>query len=475
MFPGREEVPKTIIFAKTDSHADDIIQIVREEFGEGNDFCRKITYSVDKADSVLANFRNDYNPRIAVTVDMIATGTDVKPVECLLFMRDVRSRSYFEQMKGRGTRTLDKDSLRKVTPSVLTNKTHFIIVDAVGVTKSIKTDSRPLERKSGVSLNELMMNVALGNRDEDVFLSLANRLTRLDKELNTEEQKRYAEYAGGTTPRVTVQRLLDAFNEDAVEDRARKEHNLSAEAAVTPEQMQETQEAMTEEAAELFYLPDLRTFIENVRKAHDQIIDTVNIDHVNVSAWDIQHSENAGKVIAAFRDFINANKDNIIALSIIYNQSWKNRPLTLNMIEELYTALQRPPHNLNNVLLWQAYETASPGKVKTKSPERMLSDIVSLVRFELGIDKDLRPFSDMVDANFQSWVFAKNAGHIHFTPEQMNWLRMIKDFIVTSICITRDDLDLSPFDSNGGLGRFYELFGDGCEKLLDEMNLALTA
>jgi len=232
---------------------------------------------------------------------------------------------------------------------------------------------------------------------------------------------------------------------------------------------------MTEEAAELFYLPDLRAFIENVRKAHDQIIDTVNIDRVNVSAWDIQHSENAGKVIVAFRDFINVNKDNIIALSIIYNQSWKNRPLTLNMIEELYTALQKPPHNLNNVLLWQAYETASPEKVKTKSPERMLADIVSLVRFELGIDEDLRPFSDMVDANFQSWVFAENAGHIHFTPEQMNWLRMIKDFIVTSICITRDDLDLSPFDSNGGLGRFYELFGDSCEKLLDEMNLALTA
>ena len=113
LFPRRKEVPKTLIFAKTDSHADDIIQIVREEFGEGNEFCKKITYSADNPESVLSSFRNDYYPRIAVTVDMIATGTDVKPIECLIFMRDVRSKNYFEQMKGRGTRTLNKDDLQK--------------------------------------------------------------------------------------------------------------------------------------------------------------------------------------------------------------------------------------------------------------------------------------------------------------------------------------------------------------------------
>ena len=147
LFPRRKEVPKTLIFAKTDSHADDIIQIVREEFGEGNDFCRKITYSADNPESVLSSFRNDYNPRIAVTVDMIATGTDVKPIECLIFMRDVRSKNYFEQMKGRGTRVLSKEDLQKVTPSATENKDHFVIVDAVGVTKSKKSDTRPLERK----------------------------------------------------------------------------------------------------------------------------------------------------------------------------------------------------------------------------------------------------------------------------------------------------------------------------------------
>ena len=158
IFPGRTEVPKTLVFAKTDSHADDIIQIVREEFAEGNEFCKKITYKAEEdPKSVLAQFRNDYYPRIAVTVDMIATGTDVRPLECLLFMRDVRSRNYFEQMKGRGTRTLAHDDLKKVSPSAVSGKTHYVIVDAIGVTKSLKTASQPLITKALRAAQEISL------------------------------------------------------------------------------------------------------------------------------------------------------------------------------------------------------------------------------------------------------------------------------------------------------------------------------
>jgi type I restriction enzyme R subunit len=186
---GNFEVPKTLIFAKTDSHANDIIDIVREEFAEENKFCKKITYKTDEdPKSVLSQFRNDYHPRIAVTVDMVATGTDIKPLECLLFMRDVKSINYFEQMKGRGTRTIDLDSLRKVTPTAKYTKDHFVIVDAIGVTKSLKTDSRPLEKKPGVPLKDLLQAVAVGAREEELFTSLANRLTRLDKQI-TEKEK----------------------------------------------------------------------------------------------------------------------------------------------------------------------------------------------------------------------------------------------------------------------------------------------
>ena len=156
LFPGRTLVPKTLIFAKDDSHAEDIVHLVREVFGRGNDFAKKITYKAwnpeakryEKSEHLIQEFRTSPQLRIAVTVDMIATGTDIKPLECLLFLRDVRSRVYFEQMKGRGTRVLSPTDLQAVSGADARAKTHFIIVDAVGVCESDKTDSRPLGEKA---------------------------------------------------------------------------------------------------------------------------------------------------------------------------------------------------------------------------------------------------------------------------------------------------------------------------------------
>ncbi len=152
LFPSRQTVPKTLIFAKDDSHAEDIVHIVREVFAKGDDFCQKITYTSDRPEDLIRQFRTQFNPRIAVSVDMISTGTDIKPLECLVFMRSVRSSGYFEQMKGRGVRTISTDDLHAVT-SDATKKTHFIIVDAVGVCESVKTDSqsRPGEPSSNGS------------------------------------------------------------------------------------------------------------------------------------------------------------------------------------------------------------------------------------------------------------------------------------------------------------------------------------
>ncbi|HKK17673.1 MAG TPA: DEAD/DEAH box helicase family protein, partial [Opitutales bacterium] len=190
LFPGRsgEWVPKTLIFAKDDNHAEDIVKLAREEFGKGNDFCKKVTYKAGaKPDDIIKAFRTDPAFRIAVTVDMIATGTDIKPLECLLFLRDVRSQLYFEQMKGRGTRTIDTTDLLAVTPDA-GSKTRFVLVDAVGVTESDKTDSRPLERKPTVAFDKLLQNVALGVRDGDTLTSLANRLARLDRSLSEKDK-----------------------------------------------------------------------------------------------------------------------------------------------------------------------------------------------------------------------------------------------------------------------------------------------
>ena len=143
LFPSRRIVPKTLIFAKDDSHAEDIVHIVRDVFARSDEFCQKITYQSDKPEELIALFRNDPIFRIAVSVDMISTGTDIKPLECLVFMRAVRSSGYFEQMKGRGVRTINPNDLQSVTGDA-TAKTHFIIVDAVGVCDSVQTDSQSL-------------------------------------------------------------------------------------------------------------------------------------------------------------------------------------------------------------------------------------------------------------------------------------------------------------------------------------------
>ncbi len=468
LFPRRKEVPKTLIFAKTDSHADDIIQIVREEFGEGNEFCKKITYSAENPESVLSSFRNDYYPRIAVTVDMIATGTDVKPIECLIFMRDVRSKNYFEQMKGRGTRTLSKDDLQKVTPSATNNKDHFVIVDAVGVTKSKKSDTRTLERKPSVSMKELMMNVALGDKSEDTLTSLANRVIRLNSQMTPSEKKEFAEKVGTSAGQI-AENLLNAFDEDVIYTRAKAQFET---AEPTEKQLSEARKALATEAVAPFQNPETRDYVENIRRSHEQIIDTVNLDEVLFAGFDTQQEENADRVITSFREFIDKNKDEIIALRIIYDQQFKDRPMAIDGLKALYEKLKAKGITIER--LWDCYAIKKPDRVK-RGAMAQLADLISIIRFEMGYTESLAPFADRVNYNFMQWTLRRNAGAVHFTDEQMEWLRLVKDHIAVSLSIEPTDLDLNPFDRKGGLGRFYEVFGESYEAILTEMNIELVA
>lgn len=457
-----------MIFAKTDSHADDIIQIVREEFGEGNNFCKKITYSVEKPETVLSEFRNELNPRIAVTVDMIATGTDVKPIECFIFMRDVRSKNYFEQMKGRGTRTLCKDDLQRVTPSATENKDHFVIIDAVGVTKSKKCDTRSLERKPSVSLKELMLNITLGAKDEDTLTSLANRIIRLNSQMTNAERKEFANIVGVSAGKA-AENLLNAFDMD---EKIKKAQINSGTSEPDEEQLKQAQNELIKQAIGPFFNANARDFIENVRRNHDQIIDNVNLDTVTFAGFDTQKEENAERVIKTFCEFIEENKDEIIALRIIYSEAYKDRPMVIEQLKTLYEKLKAKGVTIER--LWDCYAIKKPDKVK-RSVVAQLADLVSIIRFELGYADQLAPFADRVNYNFMQWTLRRNAGPVHFTDEQMEWLRLIKDHIAASLSIEPNDLDLSPFDHKGGLGRFYEVFGERYEELLREMNIVLVA
>ena len=483
MFPDRHddkgafEVPKMLIFAKTDSHAEDIIEIVREEFDERSDFCKKITYqSNEDPKTILSQFRNDYYPRIAVTVDMIATGTDIRPLEVLLFMRDVKSRSYYEQMKGRGTRTCSLEELKaKGTPSAKFAKDHFVIIDAIGVEQSQKTDSRPLEKAPSVSLKEVLQRVAVGDRSEEMMSTLANRLLRLDKQINDYERQAFVEKADGKGITEVVRQLLYAHDPDTKEilEQNIKQDNPGISSHEIEEKVKENHNVILEHAVNVFHNPELREFIVDVRKKYDQIIDNLNLDTVSKSGWVKDQQAESEKLIQDFKTWIEENKDEITALQIFYDQPFRRRELTYKMLKDLSEQIIRNKPTLAPFKVWKAYEQLES---VTGQPKNELIALVSLIRRVSGLDEALTTFDKTVDKNFADWVWKKQQGaSIKFTKEQMNWLYLIRDHIATSVHLDLEDLDYTPFDSLGGRGKLNQLFGTEMETIIEELNEALVA
>lgn len=472
IFPGRKEVPKTLVFAKDDSHAEDIVQIIREEFGKGNEFCKKITYKTtgERTEDLIASFRNSYFPRIAVTVDMISTGTDVRPLECLLFMRDVKSGVYFEQMKGRGTRTISSTDLNAVTPDALF-KSGFVIVDAVGVCESDKTDSRPLERKRSVPFEKLIMSVALGARDEDSLSSLAGRLARLDRELSDKERREIEAAAGGKKLSHVVNELLDAIDPDKQLEKAKELFNTQNP---TAEQVKKASEELVKGACKLFDDPTFRNTVVDVKKRSEQIIDVVSKDVLVFAGPDAQAAEKARLMVNSFKEFIEKNKDELIALQIIYSRPYGQRQLTYEAIKELAEAIRKPPYNLTPELLWLAYGQLEKSKVKGAGPQKLLTNIVSLVRFATGTVDVLEPFSDVVNRRFIEWLSEQERSGRKFTSEQKEWLTMIKDHIASSLSVGMDDFENVPFNQKGGAVKAYQLFGQELNKIIEELNMVLA-
>ena len=467
IFPGRDELPKTLVFAKTDSHADDIVQTVRQEFGEGNEFCRKITNGARNPKSSLAAFRNDYYPRVAVTVDMIATGTDVKPLECLLFMRDVKSRNYFEQMKGRGTRVLDVDDLRKVTPSARA-KTHYVIVDAVGVTRSLKTASRPLDTKPSVPFKDLAMGLMMGDRSEETVSSLAARLSRLDNKLGAEDQARIAETAGKALTAI-VRELFDAIDPDKVEADAKAAGHSEPDDSA----MQSAREERIKQAANVFTGP-LINLMDKIRRDNEQTIDHDNLDSLLRTEWASDTAENARKIAQEFEEYLEEYRDEIEALAIYFAQPTRRAEVTYAMVKDVLVKLKEDRPRLAPLIVWRAY--AHLDDYKGANPAGDLTALVALIRRVCGLDETLTRHSDRVRRNFQNWVLSRHAGAGEkFSEEQMAWLRMIRDHLATSFTIEREDLELAPFDAHGGLGRMYVLFGDRMDEVMSEVNEALAA
>jgi type I restriction enzyme R subunit len=471
IFPGRTVVPKTLIFAKDDAHADEIVQLAREVFGKGNDFAAKITYRARNAEALIASFRASPNPRIAVTVDMIATGTDVKPLECVFFMRSVRSRTYFEQMKGRGVRVVNDTDFRSVTPDAEA-KERFVIVDAVGVTESDLVDTVPLDREPTVPLDRLLRRVSFTphNPDPDVSSAIAARLSRLDRRLGKDARAALESLAGGMSLRDIASGIVNALDPDAQLAAAREAHggdepdvDAIADAART---------LLAEAVAPLSTNPELRDRIVEARRLHEVAIDE-GADEVLEAGYSQEATERARSTVESWEHFCEDNRDEITALQILYARRQPQR-LTFREVKELAQAIGRPPHRWTPDALWQAYEQLDRSKVRG-SGARVLTDLVSLVRVALHQEDELVGYPDRVRERYHAWLLAQeNAGRT-FTGEQLAWLERIRDHVAAALAITTDDFGYTPFVEAGGLGKAAQVFGDALGPLLEELNEVLAA
>jgi len=457
LFPQREELPKTLVFAKDDNHAEAIVGILREEFGRGNEFAQKITYRTTgkKPEDLIKEFRTSYYPRIAVTVDMIATGTDIKPVEIVVFMRSVKSRSFFEQMKGRGVRVIKDDDLRGVNPGEHVHKDHFVIVDCVGVCERDKTDSRPMDQKKSVSLDALLQAVSLGNVEPEVLSSVAVRLARLNAKLTDAERTKLVAEAGGLGLKELSRGIVQAL--DPREDRSPREAEMVLRDAVKP-----------------LSNPNLRTMILSLKQQKELVIDTVTRDRVLKAGFSETARDRAQGIVQSFEAFIAQHRDEITALQILYNRPTK-APLKFDDLKAFADTLQAPPNLWTESELWQAYAALDKNKVKGGSRQRILTDLVSLVRYAMHQENELVPYPERVAANFKAWMVQQQSAGKAFTDEQRWWLEKMAEHIASNLGIETEDFGYAPFHQHGGLGRVHQLFGAELPKVIGELNRELAA
>ncbi len=472
IFPGRTEVPKTVFFCKHESHAEDVLRIVRQEFGRGSEFARKITYKTQgMTEQHIQDFRTDPKFRIAVTVDQIATGTDIKAVECLVFLRMVQSRSYFEQMKGRGVRRINDDDFWAVTPGAREKgmvKDHFVIVDCVGLTDEDKAwvETRPLDRQPKATLKELLENIKQGASHDDLLATVAARLTRLSGRLTEDAEDEVTEVAGSSL-REIAEALITAVDEDKILAAARA--SIDEEREPSAEEIAEVKERLVQDALEPLQKAVVREKLLSLQSQTEQVIDIATQDRL-VSAGFVDGD--ARSLTETFEKWIKEHHDEYVALKAYFERPYTERP-TLKDIKDLARALQAPPLYMTTERLWHAYKQVNEHKVRGEGG-RIMADIVSLIRFALHEDDELIPHADLVKLRFDLWMTEHESAGRKFTATQRGWLMMVRDHMATSLTIEPDDFDLDPFAQEGGLAAAFQVFGNDLSPLLAELNKRLA-
>ncbi|MFI1831120.1 DEAD/DEAH box helicase family protein [Streptomyces sp. NPDC020412] len=474
---GEMYVPKTLVFAKNDNHAEEIVEVIRDVFGKGDDFCTKITHAAKRPSERLSDFRNLPQLRIAVTVDMIATGTDVKPLECLLFLRDVNSWAYFEQMKGRGARTLSLTEFERVTPGV-GPKTRFVIIDAVGVTRKPKVDAGPLERHSEKDLNleRLLRLIARGTAEDEHVSTLAARLAKLDLQMTKEERAEIEGLTGGVPLKTIVHNMVEsvAIDEQAKTREAAERLGLDPDRAI--------RDVVERALLPLESNPALRGRLLEMRRAKDILYDENSRDAL-VSAGAVPEDESTARdTVRDWKAYVEEHRDEIEALSLAFAMGSDVQPReALKWLNDLARAVARPPRAWTPDRVWHAYEQVGEAVSEDRSATRTAADLLTLLRYELagGADsgaKPPRPHGEVVRALYAAWLTRQEQAGAAFTERERWWLDRIVHIMVDRVRFDTADLDYAPFTQRNGTDGFLAVFGDTrAEEILDELDRELGA
>ncbi|MFD5483558.1 DEAD/DEAH box helicase family protein [Streptomyces hawaiiensis] len=491
----RSVVPKTLIFAATNRHADTIVAEVRRAWNSGDRFCLKINSETPNPAKAIRDFRNEREIRIAVTVDMIATGTDIPALECLVFMRDVRTWSYFEQMKGRGARIIRPEDLRRVTEDAVC-KDRFVIVDTVGVTEHPMIDARPLvqdDQRELPSLERLLHACAEGASLSVADVStLAGRLSRLGQRLDEQQLARIEGCTGGRKLTELVTELVHATDPDRlakvqvrsggeVEDGAGETGDDASRATDQAASIAATKADVVAVLAQA-----LRPFVER-EALREALLDAarsrlIKIDHISqdgdVIAEGVTDVMRAERTVKDWRRFMKDRQDKFAALSIAFEQ---RRPLgeVQAQIDELLGLVSPPQQQWTGQRLWKAYVDLGIARTKRRR-NAGLPELLSVLRCELKLDGgEFRPYRDTVGLRFRKWLARQETAGVTFTEEQSRWLERVANVVATSATVSVDALDRHAVcRAEGGWSRFRTVFAGGTRtpgELIDELDQELGA
>ena len=424
MFPDREAdmdyIPKTLIFALNDAHVGNIVKIAKEVFGKNDDtFVQKITYSAGDSNELIRHFRNDKDFRIAVTVTLVATGTDVKPLEVVMFMRDVESASLYTQMKGRGVRTIGDDQLRNVTPNAH-SKDLFFLVDAVGVTEHehIITENSVDPKPPVLSFKELLERITHGEVSDDNLKYLAGKLSRLYNKCDNDQKEQFSAICGADMKDIAAN-IYNALENNSLP------HYID---------INEPNNERRGLVSLLANSPKARTYLLTLNAG---FLTTILPGEDNLISKGFSMEE-AQETAAAFEKYISTHKDEIEALRIIYNN--QGEPLTYSMLKDLEQQLRMVNAKFNPLLLWNTYALLSPKRVSTlttKDERDALTNIIQLVRFALKQIPELNSLCSTANRYYNLW---KGQPWRDFTDKQKDILKQIVSYIASNGSATIDDI-----------------------------------